>query len=119
VAEIPRPWVDMISASLPSKRRPVLWLGEGGEVRWRDWPAAVRLTLGLGLDINRATAASLQLLPGIGAGSARRIVRDRSRHGPFAGPEDLVRVKGIGQAKLRRLMPFLNSDSVPASRQTE
>lgn len=48
------------------------------------------------LDINRATAAELQTLPGIGPTLAARIVAFRDENGPFAGVDDLVRVPGIG-----------------------
>lgn len=42
------------------------------------------------LDINTATAAQLDELPGIGAVYSARIVEERERAGPYAGAEDLV-----------------------------
>ncbi len=56
------------------------------------------------IDINRASAAELEALRGIGPTLARRIVEYRQEHGPFASVEDLVRVRGIGAAKLHGLM---------------
>lgn len=64
---------------------------------------AARLTLGLPLDPNRDSAADLAALPGVGPHLAARIVRDRERHGPFASPEALLRVPGVGPATLRAL----------------
>lgn len=57
------------------------------------------------LDLNRATAAELRTLPGIGPALASRIVEFRARHGPFAKPEDLTKVSGIGDKTFARLAP--------------
>ncbi len=50
--------------------------------------------------INDADAAGLEALPGVGPVLAGRIVAFRDQHGPFATPEDLLDVPGIGEAKL-------------------
>lgn len=55
------------------------------------------------LDLNEATAAELEALPGVGPALAAAIVEDRQRNGPFAAIEDLDRVSGIGPAKLAAL----------------
>lgn len=50
------------------------------------------------LDMNRAPAEDLELLPGIGPVIARRILEERSRR-PFENIDDFVRrVKGLGAA---------------------
>lgn len=56
-----------------------------------------------GIDLNRATAAELENLPGVGPVLAGRIVAYRDLHGPFAAVEDLMDVGGIGEAKLAAL----------------
>jgi competence ComEA-like helix-hairpin-helix protein len=48
------------------------------------------------VDLNRATAAELDALPGIGPVLARRIVEHRERFGPFRRVPDLLDVPGIG-----------------------
>jgi len=55
------------------------------------------------LDLNTATAADLERLPGIGPELARRIVAYREAHGPFAAVEDLLQVEGIGPVTLERI----------------
>lgn len=51
----------------------------------------------LTVDLNNATAAELQLLPGIGAVLAGRIVEYRDANGPFESFDDLQAVHGIGR----------------------
>jgi competence protein ComEA len=55
------------------------------------------------VDLNTATIADLESLPGVGPATAAAIVDDRTRNGPFASVEDLERVPGIGPAKLAAL----------------
>lgn len=52
------------------------------------------------VDLNRATAEQLDSLPGVGPATAAAIVAYRDQHGPFATVDDLLRVRGIGPAKL-------------------
>ncbi len=55
------------------------------------------------IDLNTATAADLETLPGVGPATAFAIIDDRTRNGPFASVDDLDRVPGIGPAKLDSL----------------
>jgi competence protein ComEA len=52
------------------------------------------------IDVNRATAAQLETLPGVGPATAAAIITERERNGPFVSVDDLERVPGIGPAKL-------------------
>lgn len=61
----------------------------------------------LPLDLNRATAAELEELPGIGPALAARIVAHRSRRGPFRSVEDLLEVRGVGPRTLEALRPYV------------
>ncbi len=51
------------------------------------------------LNINSATVAELDELPGIGAVLAQRILDYRTQHGAFTKLRDLLNVPGIGDAK--------------------
>ncbi|MFS8884861.1 phospholipase D-like domain-containing protein [Synechococcus sp. H70.2] len=51
------------------------------------------------VNLNTATAAELEQLPGVGPDLAQRIIEAR----PFSSLEDLQRVKGIGPAKVEQL----------------
>jgi len=48
------------------------------------------------ININTAGAAELDKLSGVGPALAERILQYRTEHGPFARPEDLENVSGIG-----------------------
>lgn len=61
------------------------------------------------LDLNRASAAELDLLPGVGPALAARILESRDRDGPFPNVEALARVKGIGEQKLLRIAPLVRA----------
>jgi competence protein ComEA len=60
------------------------------------------------VNVNTATAEQLTLLPGIGDARAREIVAARQRQGGFKRVEDLLAVKGIGEAGLAKLRPYLS-----------
>lgn len=62
---------------------------------------------GVPLDVNRATEAQLDELPGVGPATAAAIVAHRDRNGPFASVEELGEVRGIGPAKLEALRPLV------------
>ena len=55
------------------------------------------------VNINRATVAELDQLPGVGPSTARAIVEHRERYGPYATVDDLLAVRGIGPAKLAEM----------------
>jgi competence protein ComEA len=66
-----------------------------------DPPAAAAPTAYLPdgrLDLNAATAADLEALPGVGEVTAARILAWREASGPFGDPVELREVRGIGEA---------------------
>ncbi len=55
------------------------------------------------VDLNTATAEQLIALPGVGPATAQAIVDHRDRTGRFRSIDDLLEVRGIGEAKLEAL----------------
>ncbi|SDR10036.1 competence protein ComEA [Tsukamurella pulmonis] len=58
------------------------------------------------VNINTASAAELDRLPGVGAATAAAIIAYREQNGPFRSVDDLGKVSGIGDAKLAKIKPM-------------
>ena len=57
------------------------------------------------IDLNTATAEQLEALPGVGPSTAQAILDYRRQHGRFRTVDELLEVRGIGEAKLAALRP--------------
>lgn len=66
-------------------------------------PGAAPNTQGGLVNLNTATVADLETLPGIGPALAQRIIDFRERNGGFRTVEDLLEVPGIGAKKFEEL----------------
>lgn len=66
-------------------------------------PAALSAPVGA-VDVNTAGLEELMSLPGIGEVRAQAILDYRAEHGPFRYPEELIRVKGIGEGILSGIL---------------
>lgn len=60
------------------------------------------------VNVNTATAQELQLLPRVGPSLAQRIIDFRTANGAFKAPEELTRVKGIGEKSFALLKPYVS-----------
>jgi competence protein ComEA len=70
------------------------------------------------LNLNAATEAQLEALPGIGPATATRIVEYRKKNGAFKKVEELMNVKGIGEKSFLKLKPLVTlGDAKPAPKQ--
>ena len=74
------------------------------EGRAADPPASSRT-----VNLNTASAAELEALPGIGESRARAIVEVREKRGGFKSVDELSEVKGIGKAALEKLRPLVSA----------
>jgi competence protein ComEA len=97
----------------PSLVNPVQILTDGDQVRIPSKLAAQALVAGTSsnssrgpserVNVNTATQAQLEELPGVGPKMAARIIAAR----PIASMKDLDAVKGIGPSMLKKLEPFV------------
>jgi len=69
------------------------------------------------VNINTASVAQLEALPGIGAKTAQLIVDHRQKNGPFKKVEELMNVKGIGEKSFLKLKPMVTVGSEKPDRQ--
>jgi len=62
------------------------------------------------ININTASAAELDTLPGIGPAYAQRIIAYRETSGPFSSPEQVQQVKGIGPVCYERIQNLITTE---------
>ena len=71
------------------------------------------------VNLNTATAADLQALPGVGAATARLIIEHREKNGGFKKIEELMTIKGIGEKSFLKLKPMVVVAPLKAERQDD
>jgi competence protein ComEA len=59
------------------------------------------------INLNTATAAQLETLPGIGTRTAQLIVEHRQKNGNFKKVEELMNIKGIGEKSFLKIKPMV------------
>ena len=77
-----------------------------------------RATAANPVNLNSASAAQLQTLPGVGASAAQRIVDYRQKNGSFKKIEELMNVKGIGEKSFLKLKPLITVGTDKGDRPT-
>ena len=71
------------------------------------------------INLNTATVAQLETLPGIGARTAQLIVEHRQKNGGFKKVEELMNIKGIGEKSFLKLKPMVSVSPQKAERQDD
>ena len=84
----------------------------------REKPAKASSNAIATVNLNSASQAQLETLPGIGAAAAKRIIEYRQKSGPFKKIEELMNVKGIGEKSFLKLKPHITV-SAPAGPATD
>jgi competence protein ComEA len=59
------------------------------------------------ININSASLAQLQKLPGVGPVTASKIEAYRNENGAFSQVEELTKIKGIGSVTLEKMKPYI------------
>jgi competence protein ComEA len=80
-------------------------------------PTTAQTTASTPVNLNTASAAQLEALPGIGKATADRIVEYRQKNGSFKKAEDLMNVRGIGEKNFLKLKPLVTVGTSKADAQ--
>ncbi len=88
---------------------------QGGKGSAKSKPVAS----GQVVNVNTASAADFEALPGIGPKLAARIVDYRQKNGPVKKIEDLINFQGLGEKNFLKLKPQLTLGSPKAAAQQE
>jgi len=81
---------------------------EDAEAGIFEGPAGEDSGYSLIININTASQAQLESLPGIGPVTAEKIIQYRSSNGPFARKEDLLDISGIGPKKFEAIKDLID-----------
>ena len=67
------------------------------------------------LNLNTATQADLEKLPGVGAATAKLILEYRQKNNGFKKVEELMNIRGIGEKSFLKLKPLVTVAAAKSS----
>jgi competence protein ComEA len=81
------------------------------KIKIENLDAGDRINFFLPIDINTATIEDFTLIPGVGEKTAQSIVYYRDKNKGITDLQDLIKIRGIGEKKLNRILPYVSIDS--------
>jgi competence protein ComEA len=70
-------------------------------------PANTQAAAPAAVNLNTASAAQLETIPGVGKAIAERIIEYREKNGGFKKVEDLMNIRGIGETSFLKMKPLV------------
>jgi len=81
------------------------------KIKIENLDASALINFFLLIDINTATIEDFTLIPGVGEKTAQSIVSFREKNKGITDLQDLIKIRGIGEKKLNRILPYVSIDS--------
>ena len=106
LAEADKTNINLAELLEDGQKLDVPYIEGGSPVITTPVPEVVTSTTEL-ININTATAAELDTLPGIGPTTAQKIIDYRTQNGPFVNAEDIINVSGIGPGTYERIKTLI------------
>ena len=108
LAEANKTGINLARALEDGEQLDVLYV-EGGSPVIQDVSTAVATAASNAelININIASQAELESLPGIGPTTAKKIIQYREQNGPFLTAEDIINVSGIGPGTYERIKDLI------------
>jgi len=106
LAEAEKSGINLAALLEDGEKLDIPFIEGGSPVLATPLPEVVTTTTEL-ININTATSAELDTLPGIGPTTAQKIIDYRDQNGPFINTEDIINVSGIGPGTYERLKDLI------------
>ena len=106
LAEADKTNINLAQVLDDGEKLDVPFIEGGSPVLTTPVPEVVTITTEL-ININTASLAELDTLPGIGPTTAQKIIDYRTQNGPFINAEDIVNVSGIGPGTYERIKDLI------------
>lgn len=110
LAEAEKSQINLAALVEDGERLDIPYIEGASPVLGTPVPEVVTSTTEL-IDINIASAAELESLPGIGPTTAQKIIEYREQNGPFLNTEDIINVSGIGPGTYERIKDLITVGS--------
>lgn len=86
----------------------IIWSAIAWWTRTEDSSKQAPMAQEFVIDLNQATVAELNLLPGVGPKLAQEILDYREQHGGFQSVDDLMHIRGIKGGRMLALKKYVN-----------
>jgi competence protein ComEA len=100
---LPDATLDSINLAAPIQDGQQIHLTTEANTQTQNIPYSTVSAPASKINVNTVNAIELETLPGIGPSLADEIIKFRQKNGPFLSIEDLLKVRGIGPAKLDQI----------------
>jgi len=110
LAEAEKSQINLAALLEDGQKLDIPYIEGGSPILATSGPTVAAVTTEL-ININTASVADLDSLPGIGRTTAQKIVTYREQNGPFVSTQDIINVSGIGPGTYERIKDLITVGS--------